>query len=104
MGFILIYTTHASEEEAQRVANALLETKRIACANIFSIQSAYWWHGALEGGGEWVALLKTVQEHWEEVKREISQMHPYEVPCIIKIEVEANPEYESWIRTNVVTS
>ncbi len=100
MGFILIYTTHESQEEAQRVSNALLEGKQIACANIFPIQSAYWWHGVLEGGGEWVALLKTVPENWEKVKTEIIRLHPYEVPCIIKIEVEANPEYESWIRAS----
>jgi periplasmic divalent cation tolerance protein len=104
MGFIMIYTTHASQEEAQRVANVLLETKRIACANIFPIQSAYWWHGALEGGGEWVALLKTIPENWESVKGEIARLHPYEVPCIIKIEAEANPEYESWIRASCFVS
>ena len=31
------------------------------------------------------------------MKLEIKNSHPYETPCIIKINVESNKDYEAWI-------
>lgn len=47
---------------------------------------------------EVVSLFKTRKENWSLAKKEIERIHPYEVPCIIKLEAEANPEYEKWIK------
>jgi periplasmic divalent cation tolerance protein len=101
MAFIIIYCTHASEEEAKRLSKALLERRLIACANIFPMQSMYWWQDAIEEGREWVSILKTVESRWEEVRQAIEETHPYEVPCIMKIEVSANTAYEQWIEQEV---
>lgn len=95
---LLIYITHESEAEAQRIAKQLLEARLVACANIFPIQSAYWWQGALENGNEWVSIVKTTPEKWEAVQETVLQVHPYTTPCIIKIEATANEAYAAWIR------
>ena len=73
----------------------------VACANIFPIKSMYWWNGTIENEQEYVSIIKTTPENWEISQKEISEIHPYEVPCIIKIEVEANKEYEKWIYSMV---
>lgn len=101
MSFALIYITHPSETEAQRISKHLLEQKLVACANIFPITSAYWWQGAIQNDGEWVSIVKTALEKYESVKNEVEKIHPYEVPCILKIEVEANAAYEQWIQDAV---
>lgn len=101
MSFILIYITHPNEDEATRVTNVLVEQKYVACSNIFPITSAYWWNGAIANEKEWVSIVKTVPENWEAVKAKVAAIHPYEVPCIMKINVEANDEYEQWIRKSV---
>ena len=98
MSFALIYITHPSEAEAKRGSQHLLEKKLIACTNVFPITSAYWWQGAIQNEQEWVSIIKTTLEDYEGVKEEIERVHIYEVPCILKIEVEANEEYEQWIR------
>jgi len=36
------------------------------------------------------------------LQEEITEVHPYTVPCIMKIEVSANQAYEDWIRQEVV--
>ena len=63
----------------------------------FPIRSSYWWKGKIENSDEIVSLLKTKKENWKRVKSEIKRIHPYETPCIIKINVEANKDYESWV-------
>ena len=101
MSFILIYITHPNEKEAERIANLLVEQKFVACANIFPITSSYWWKEAIANEKEWVSIVKTIPENWEAVKAKVTEIHPYEVPCILKFGVEANDAYEEWIRDSV---
>lgn len=102
MSFIIIYITHESESAAQTLTNTLLEQKLIACANTFPMTSAYWWQGAIQNDAEWVSIVKTKTALWEIVRDKIEALHPYEVPCIMKIEAEANDAYEKWIHHTTI--
>ncbi len=84
-------------EEAKKVTSHLLQKKIIACANFFPITSSFWWKGKIDNSNEIVALLKTKKQNWEKVKSEIKKIHSYETPCIMKLDVEANKDYEDWI-------
>jgi len=84
-------------EEAKKVTSHLLQKKIIACANFFPISSSFWWKGKMDNSNEIVALLKTKKQNWEKVKSEIKKIHSYETPCIMKLDVEANEDYEDWI-------
>ena len=97
MEFILIYITHENIEQARKVAEHLLEKRLIACVNYFPIESSYWWKGKIENSKEIVSLCKTKAENWERVREEVEKIHPYETPCIIKLEVESNGSYTDWI-------
>lgn len=97
MKFIIIYITHKNKTEAKRVAMHLLSRRLIACVNYFPIESAYWWKKGIENAREVVTLVKTRKEFWKRVCAEVKKIHPYSVPCIMKIEVEANKEYVDWI-------
>lgn len=101
MRFAIVYITHPNEEKAKEIADHLLKMRLIACANIFPITSAYWWNGEIVKEGEWVSIVKTTLGNWEQLKEETARVHPYEVPCILKMEVEANEEYYHWIRSQV---
>lgn len=97
MPFIFVYVTNPDEKVAKRIANHLLKKRLVACANIFPVDSAYWWKGKIENEEEYVLIAKTKKGNWEKVKREIKKIHPYSVPCITKINVSANKEYEKWL-------
>jgi periplasmic divalent cation tolerance protein len=101
MSFIAVYITHGNENEAKKVASHLLEKKLIACVNFFPIESSYWWKGEIENAHEIVSLVKTKKENWEKIKEEVEKTHPYETPCIMKFEVEANENYEKWLKSEV---
>ena len=97
MAFHILYVTHASEEEARRVSKTLLDARLIACANILPIQSLYWWQGEIEEGQEWVSILKTSASRLQDAVQAVEDLHPYDVPCVMQMEVRANDAYERWI-------
>lgn len=98
---ILVYITHKNQEEAEKAVKHLLEKRLVACGNIFPIKSFYLWKGKIENSDEFVSLVKTKKENWGKLKKEVVKIHSYEVPCIIKIDAEANPEFEEWINSEL---
>ena len=94
---ILVYITHPSEEVALHIAQTLLEKRLIACANFHPIKSLYRWQGQVMNEQEVVAVCKTTEDKYRAVCEEVERMHPYTVPCIIKIPVTANDSYTAWI-------
>jgi len=97
MTFIIIKITCPNIEEARKISTHLLQKKLISSANFFPIKSISSWTGEIQEVDESLAFLKTRKNNWEKVKDEIKKIHPYKIPCIIKIEVEANEDYESWV-------
>lgn len=98
---IVVYVTCKGKEEAQKIGKAAVEKKLAACANYFPISSIYEWEGKLEEDSEFVLLLKTVDGNFERLKEEVKKMHSYDVPCILKIDVEANKEFGDWVKGQV---
>ena len=94
---IIVYVTTSSKEEAKKIALHLLENKLIACANIFPMSSVYRWEGKVKEDAEFVLLLKTVEDKYDEIVKEVSKLHSYSVPCILKIDVKSNDVYEQWL-------
>ena len=97
MKLIMAYITYPNVEEARKIVTGLLEKKLIACANIFPVESFFWWGGKIEHADEVVSIIKTRKEHWETLKSMVGELHSYEVPCITKFEGEANNAFGAWI-------
>lgn len=99
MTFIMVYVTYSSKESAKKINSLLLKNRLIACANTFPITSNYEWKGEIKEEQEFVSILKTKKEKFNEIKKEIKKIHEYDVPCIVKIDVSANSEFEDWINS-----
>lgn len=97
MGMVLIYITSPSRQKSREMASHLISRRLIACANIFEMESIYRWKGDVANEPEFVLLAKSTEDKYEEIKSEIESVHPYDVPCIIRIPVEANKEYLGWV-------
>ncbi|MDD5769791.1 MAG: divalent-cation tolerance protein CutA [Candidatus Gracilibacteria bacterium] len=94
---ISIYTTFSSIDEAKSIIQELLERKFIACGNTFTVESYYVWENNIENSSEIASILKTRSENWEKIKNFILEKHSYEIPCIVKYEIEANESYVDWV-------
>jgi len=99
MSVIIVYMTAKDKEEAKSIAKALLVKKLIACANIFEgVTSIYEWNGEVCEEGEAVAIFKTKEPLFEELKEEVLKLHSYENPALIAIKADNGSEqFFSWI-------
>ena len=70
-----------------------------ACVNILpGMRSIYRWQGAVESADELLLLIKTSVRRVEAMTSRICQLHPYELPEVIAVEVAAGlPAYLAWI-------
>ena len=101
MSFVVAYITNENERSARKLSDLLINRKLAACTNQFPITSAYWWKGEIEHSNEVVLIAKTTTSKWIELLEFVERNHPYDVPCIMKFEVEANEAYERWIEDSV---
>lgn len=97
----VVYITNPNKEEAERIATHLLEKNLIACANIFPINSLYWWQGSLKNSEECVVIAKTVESHYELIKKEVELIHSYSTPCVVGFSCSANESFFSFVNNAV---
>ncbi|MBS1266772.1 MAG: Divalent-cation tolerance protein CutA [Candidatus Woesearchaeota archaeon] len=95
---IVIYITFPDKKEAQSVSRVLLEKKLIACSNIYSFDSSYWWKNQIKTKQEFAMIAKTTQEKYESVKQEVERSHSYDIPCITYWKANANKKYIDWMK------
>jgi periplasmic divalent cation tolerance protein len=102
-GYIQVMTTVGTEQEAARIAAALLEQRLAACVQtVGPVRSRYRWRGRLEEEAEWQCLAKTEEALYDRVEGAIHDLHPYEEPEILAIPVLAGSAgYLAWISANV---
>jgi len=85
-------------KEANKAIRHFLQKKLISSANSFPIKSTSRWTGEINEVDEIIVLLNTRKGNWEKLESEIKKIHPYKVPCIAKINADANKEYERWVK------
>jgi periplasmic divalent cation tolerance protein len=101
--YVQVLTTAGSEEEAQRIAAALVDGRLAACVQVLGpIASRYRWQGKVEEAREWQCLAKTEAGRYAEVEQAIRAVHSYDEPEILAIPVLAGSAgYLAWISENV---
>jgi periplasmic divalent cation tolerance protein len=96
---IVVLSTCASAEEAERLARRVIDDRLAACVNVLSpVRSFYRWKGQIEDSAEWLLLIKTTRDKFDALRAALESAHTYEVPEVIAIPiVEGSPNYLSWI-------
>ena len=102
--YIIILCNTNSKDSAETIATYLIKGNFAACVNIIpKITSIYKWQNKIEKDEEFLMLIKTKKELFNEVKDKINILHPYEVPEIISINIsDGNKEYLNWIQSNTI--
>ena len=96
--YLIVMTTCASDEQAGRIATALVEKKLAACVQASPITSTYRWQGVIETAPEVRLLIKAKAADYDAIAALIAAMHSYENPEVLALAVTAGaPLYLEWI-------
>src|SRR5436305_12158537 len=99
----IVLSTTSSQEEARKIAHALVDQKIAACVNIVpSVESIYRWEGKVETAQECLLIIKTIEPALERLLATVCELHSYDVPEVVVLGVlEWNLAYLRWIGQSV---
>lgn len=98
MSLIIVQTTCSSKMEASNIARVLIYEKLAACVQMSEIESFYSWENEFCKDKEVLISVKTKKENFKKIKSKIKELHSYDVPEIISINIEnASKDYKNFI-------
>ena len=103
MNIVLIQTTCSNKDEAKNIAKVLIEEKLAACVQLSEIESFYSWNNEFCCDNETLLSIKTTKENFEKIKSKIKELHSYDLPEIIQLDItNTSEEYLNFIKGNTI--
>ena len=98
--YVVVLVTTSSVEEAEQIAQTILQKRLAACVNIVPcVHSRFWWRGKIERSDETLLVIKSKSEVFDKLVESVRAVHSYEVPEILAVPVQYGfTEYLSWIK------
>lgn len=99
MSHLVVFITTPTADVAAQIARALVEERLAACGNVVpGLRSIYRWEGEIHDEAEALLVLKTTRARFEALRERALALHPYEVPEVIALPIEAgSAPYLEWI-------
>lgn len=103
MDLVIIHCSCADVESADAIARSLVEERLVACVSVLpGMRSTYRWQGQIECADEVLLLIKTTRERFPATAVRLRELHAYELPEIIAVDVSvADPGYQAWVESQV---
>jgi periplasmic divalent cation tolerance protein len=100
---LVVLCTAPTAEVAAGLARALVEARLAACGNVVpGLRSIYRWQGQVEDQPEALLILKTTRQRFPALRDELLRRHPYQVPEVLALPVEAaSAAYLGWLAGSV---
>lgn len=97
--------TAPDEATAEDIVARLVEEGVVACGTMLpGALSIYRWQGAVERQRETVIIFKTTAAGAARLLQRLPELHPYEVPEVLVLEVQGgHPPYLDWLADSVRT-
>jgi len=97
-----VLTTIGSETDALGLARTLIDERLAACVNVLpAMVSVYRWKGSVEQEKEHQVVIKTSADRLAALEIRLRQLHPYELPEFLVLDVGGGAAYLAWVRESV---
>jgi periplasmic divalent cation tolerance protein len=95
----IVFCSMPNLAEARQIGTVLVERQLAACVNLIpKVESIYRWKGRVERSDEVLAIFKTTVDRYPAFEAALVELHPYEVPEVLAVGVEAGlPSYLAWL-------
>lgn len=102
---LTVFVTAPDREVALSLARQVVEERLAACANVMpNVTSVFRWEDSMREEPEVLLIFKTGAERVEALIERISDLHPYDVPEVLALPVEAGyGPYLEWVRDSTGT-
>jgi periplasmic divalent cation tolerance protein len=99
----VVFVTGPDADALESIGRALVEEGLAACVNVLpGIRSVYRWDGETRVDSEALAMIKTTENCVQAARLRVTELHPYDVPEFVAVEVaEGSPAYLRWVRESV---
>ena len=98
--YCIVITTAPDREEAENLAEGILDNRLAACVQMADIRSFFLWEGAMQKESEVALYIKTTEARYSDLEAYIQEYHSYDVPEIIKLPVTGGlPGYLNWLES-----
>ena len=96
---LIVLSTVGKAEDGERIAEELVERGLAACVNVVrGVVSFYRWKGKLERDEKRLLVIKTTADRFERLRETLVSLHPYELPEVVAVGIEAgHPPYLAWL-------
>ena len=96
---VVVLTTWPVDPDPAPIAAMLVEEQLAACVNVLpAMHSIYRWQGATQRDAEHQLLIKTRSGRVSDLGRRLRELHPYDVPELLVMDVEAGSNaYPAWV-------
>jgi periplasmic divalent cation tolerance protein len=99
---LVLYSTVGTKKQAEKLATIALSARKASCVNILPAgKSIYLWENKIEQNDEFYLLFKTSPELVNELEQLIIENHPYDLPAILKFDVEGSQEFVNYILSSL---
>ncbi|HUD05696.1 MAG TPA: divalent-cation tolerance protein CutA [Candidatus Saccharimonadales bacterium] len=76
--YVELVLTCGSYQQAQDIADALLQKHLVACVEFFPIKSKFWWQKGIETADEIKLVMQSRDEYFAEAERIVKKLHGYD--------------------------
>ena len=99
----VVFCNCPDTKTAQQIATTLVEQNLVACVNILpAVTSVYMWENSLQCEPEVMLMCKTKAQQFDAIKAQIENIHPYDVPEVIALDItQGNNAYLNWLNSVV---
>ena len=94
----IVLTSLGTEDEAEKLAEAIVTARLAACVQVQRVRSFYEWQGEMQRTPEWLLVIKTRSLRYAALEAFIRANHTYKVPEIVQVPISAgSADYLQWL-------
>jgi periplasmic divalent cation tolerance protein len=100
---LIVFVTCEGKDQAEGIAGGVVSEGLAACVNVLpGVRSCYVWEGKQTWSEEVLLVIKTTRAGFERLEKRVRELHSYEVPEIVGVDVEMGfGTYLEWVRSGV---